>query len=317
VYVVADEDTNSLLVRAATKHFERVKEIIAELDRAIPQVLIKVLIAEVTHDDLLDLGTEFSVLNLGMGIEGTFNLRGGTADEGRTLVTATVDTGLSAVFNALQRAGRLDVLSRPYILASDNQEATITVGQEVPFIRNTRTTDTGQTINTIEYEDVGIILKVTPHINPEGLVIMDVSPEISTITDTTVPISETVNAAVFAKRSAQTRVAISDGQTIVIGGLMQDRLEDNVQKVPLLGDIPLLGGLFRRTTQSKVKTELLIFITPQVVKGPEDLKRISDAEQSATELLPSAVEEGAFQKHMEGMQGVTSQPRGEENELQQ
>jgi len=319
VYVVANEDTNSLLVRAATKHFERVKEIIAELDRAIPQVLIKVLIAEVRHDDLLDLGTEFSVLNLGAGIDGTFNLRGGTADEGRTLVTATVNSSLSAVFNALQRVGKIDVLSRPYILASDNQEATITVGQEVPFIRNVRVTESGQTINDIEYEDVGIILNVTPHINPQGLVIMDVSPEISTLTDTTVPLSEGVDATVIAKRSAQTRVAVSDGETIVIGGLMEDLLVDDVRKVPVLGDIPLLGDLlFKRTTQSKVKTELLIFITPQVAKGPEDLKRISDAEKEKARsgIVPNAVEEGAFEKHMEGMQGVTSKPAGETDEPQ-
>lgn len=317
VYVVADEDTNSLLVRAATKHFERVKEIIAELDRAIPQVLIKVLIAEVTHDDFLDLGTEFSVLNLGIGIEGIFNLRGGTADEGRTLVTATVNTGLSAVFSALQQVGKVDVLSRPYILASDNQEATINVGQDVPRVTEQRTLETGQSLVDYQYETVGITLNVTPHINPEGLVIMDVSPTISSISDATVVLSETLSGTVYNTRSAQTRVAVSDGQTIVIGGLMQDRLEDNVRKVPLLGDIPLLGGLFRRTTQSKVKTELLIFITPQVVKGPEDLKRISEAEESATELLPSAVEEGAFEKHMQGMKGATYQPGGEENEPQQ
>jgi len=318
VYVVADEDTNSLLVRTATKHFKRVKEILAELDQPIRQVLIKILIAEVTHDKSLDLGTEFSVLNLRFGATGTFNVGYGEDRVSGGLVTATVETDLSTVFNALQRVGRLDVLSRPYILASDNQEATITVGQEVPFPRQTRTTETGQTITTIQYEDVGIILNVTPHVNPEGLVIMDVSPEISTLTSTTIPISEAASAFVVAKRSAQTRVAVRDGQTIVIGGLMEDRITEEVRKVPILGDIPLLSLLFRRTIKSKVKTELLIFITPHVAKRPEDLKKISDAEKAGSETLQKAVEHGAFDKHMKGMQrgGATSRPAGEEHESQ-
>ncbi|MDY7010195.1 MAG: type II secretion system secretin GspD [Planctomycetota bacterium] len=318
VYVVADEDTNSLLVRTATKHFDRVKEILAELDRPIRQVLIKILIAEVTHDKSLDLGTEFSVLNLRFGATGTFNVGyGANREDTGGLITATVEADLSNVFAALQRVGRLDVLSRPYILASDNQEAAITVGQEVPFPRQTRTTETGQTITTIQYEDVGIILTVTPHVNPEGLVIMDVSPEISTLTGTTVPISDVASGFVVAKRSAQTRVAVSNGQTIVIGGLMEDRITDEVRKVPIIGDIPLLNLLFRRTIKSKVKTELLIFLTPHVAKRPEDLKKISDAEKAGSETLQKAVEHGAFDKHLKGMQrGATSQPAGEEHETQ-
>ena len=315
VFIVADEDTNSLIVRTAAKYVERVKEILTELDRPIRQVLIKVLIAEVTHDETLDLGTEFSALNLQFGTTGTVTVDFGTAEESGGVVTATMNAGLSATFNALHRLGKLDVLSRPYILASDNQEASFTVGQEVPRIQNTRITDTGQTVNTIQYEDVGIILSVTPHINPEGLVIMDIAPEISTLTDTTVLISETLSAQVIAKRTAQTRVAVSDGQTIVIGGLMENRVVDDVRKVPILGDIPLLGLLFRRKFQSKVKTELLIFLTPRVARQPEELKKISEAEEKGSETVQDAVESGAFDKHMRAMRrGTTSRPAGGKNE---
>jgi general secretion pathway protein D len=318
VYVVADEDTNSLVVRTATKHFERVKEIIDELDLAIPQVLIKVLIAEVTHEDELDLGTEFSVLNLQFGatLNATGDL-GGTDERAGGLVTATMTTGLASTFNALQRDGRLDVLSRPYILASDNQEASITVGQEVPFITNSRTTETGQTINTIEYEDIGIILNVTPHINPQGLVILDVAPEISHLTDTTVPLSETVNATVYAKRSATTQVAIHNGQTIVIGGLMEDRIADAVRKVPFLGDIPLLGALFRRTQKTKVKTELLIFLTPHVAKEPNDLQAMSEDEMAGNTTIRGTAEDDAFGRHLDAMgRGAAPPPDGDEHETQ-
>jgi len=303
VYVVSDEDTNSLLVRTPTKHMERVKEILKELDRAVPQVLIKVLIAEVTHDGLTDLGTEFSVLNLGLQATASVdvNTRTGRVDGG--LISATMTGGMASVFNALQRQGRIDVLSRPYILASDNQEATITVGQEVPRITNSRVTDTGQTINTVKYEDVGIILTVTPHVNPEGLVIMDVSPEISSVSESTVPITESANAQLINKRTASTQVAIHNGQTIVIGGLMEDRIDESVRKVPGLGDLPLLGPLFRKVNKTKVKTELLIFLTPRVAQAPDHLTGISQDETDAATGIREAGGNGAFDEHLKAMTG--------------
>jgi len=329
VYVVADEDTNSLLVRTPAKHVERVKEILGQLDRPIRQVLIKVLIAEVTHDDMFDLGTEFSVLNLQFGTAGSFTAGSDTVrrvlDQATTpdqagggLVTTTVDAGLSATFNALQRDGRLDVLSRPYVLTSDNKEAIITVGQEVPFVRQSRTTETGQTINTIVYEDVGIILKVTPHVNPEGLVIMSVNHEISSISDTTVTISDNVQAQVYNKRSGQTQVAVLDGQTIVIGGLMEDRITDVVQKVPWLGDIPGVGWLlFRRTAKRKVKTELLVFLTPRVADSPGKLQHISKDETADIKAVRGAGGPGAFEEHMKAMRrGATTRPAGDNHETQ-
>ena len=301
VYVVADEDTNALMVMTASKNFERVEEIIADLDRPVPQVLIKVLIAEVTHDNTLDLGTEFSLLNLTSDGSRKIFSNFSVADQAAGLGIKLVEEDMSVAIAALQKVGKLDVLSRPYILGSDNQPAQITVGQKVPFITNSRMTDTGQTINTIQYQDIGIILNVTPHINPAGLVILDVTPEISALTGTTVPISETVNAPVFAKRSATSRVAIQDGQTIVIGGLMEDRKTDDIKKVPLLGDIPLLGYLFRRTNTQNTKTELLIFLTPHVAAQPDMLTGISAGELQGTVIIPKAVEPGAFERYLEEM----------------
>ena len=314
-YVVADEDTNSLLVTAASKNFERIKAILDDLDRPTPQVLIKVLIAEVTHENTLDLGVEFSILNL--HASGTKGSQGGTefsvAAQTGGLIVKVLEDDVTAAIRVLAGVGKLDVLSRPYILTSDNQQASIMVGQEVPFITRSQLTDTGQTINTIEYDDIGIILTVTPHINPDGLVIMDVYPEISALTGTTVPISETVNAPVFARRAAQSRVAIRDGQTIVIGGLMEDRNTENVQKVPILGDIPWLGALFRRTTKDKIKTELLIFITPHVARVPDDLESMSESEKAGTKAVRDAVEPGMFDEHMKGMErGATTRPEGAE-----
>jgi general secretion pathway protein D len=116
-----------------------------------------------------------------------------------------------------------------------------------------------------------------------------------------VPISETVDAAVFAKRSAQTRIAILDEQTIVIGGLIEDRVNSKVTKVPVLGDIPVLGALFRRTDEETEKTELLIFLTPHVAAEAAQLQAMSDDETSGARIVPHAVAPGVFEQHMEGL----------------
>jgi general secretion pathway protein D len=303
-YFEADDNTNSLLTMTSSKNYAKIKPIIEQLDRRLGQVLIKVLFAEITHTDALDLGIEFSILNLRNDGDSTlFSTDFGIAAKTGGLVVKAVEGDLTATLRALQEVGKLNILSRPYILTRDNQTATITVGEEVPFITNTRTTETGQTINTIQYEDIGIILEVTPSINPEGLVIMDVKPEISTTTPKTVPISETVDAAVFAKRASETQVEVRDGQTIVIGGLVEDQVSENVEKVPLLGDIPLVGLLFRRTVTEKSKTELLIFLTPYVAIDDEKLTAISEAEKARSTLEQGGFGAEVFQKHMEGMKG--------------
>ena len=300
VFVVADPDTNSLLVTTASKYERQVRQIIAELDRPVPQVLIKVLVAEVTHDNSADFGLDFSILNQRANGRGqSFNQTFGNPGSG--LVVSFVEANLNATLHALAQQGKLDVLSRPYILASDNQLASITVGQEVPFVTNTQVTAFGQTLNTIQYQDIGIILDVTPHINPEGLVILDVAPEISQLTGQTVPISEQVSAPVIAKRSADSRVGIRNGQTIVIGGLMEDRKTSTINKVPILGDIPLIGYLFSRTQVSKTKTELLIFLTPHVAQEPDTLSPMSQDEMKGTQLTPRAVGPGVFDEHLKGM----------------
>jgi len=194
----------------------------------------------------------------------------------------------------------MEVLSRPSIMARSNEEATITIGSEVPFIRNTQVTEDGRVLNTVEYEDVGIILTVTPHITGDGTVELDVAPEISTLTGDSVPISDTVNAPTFAKRSAQTHVIVPNGKTVVIGGLMADEETEQVRKIPLLGDIPGLGALFRRTIRKKEKTELLIFLTPHVVTGAAEAEELTRGERDSTELVPNAFIEADISKYLPG-----------------
>ena len=302
-YFEADEETNTLLVMTSAKNYKRVKPIIDELDLPVGQVLIKVLFAEVVYSDSLDLGAEFSSLNLVGAGETELNF-GGQGNASDTLTTQTLTSAWTVVVDALEEKGQLNVLSRPYILTSNNQLATISVVQEIP-IPTDSTVANGVTQVNFEYrEDIGITLDVTPSINPNGLVNMTVTPKITTRTNETLEISTGVFAEAFATRSATTKVAILDGQTIVIGGLIEDQIKDVVKKVPLLGDLPLLGGLFRHKSTSNTKTELLIFLTPTVAKDAEALTPISDKERSLSNIQNDQTVRDIYESHMRSMEAT-------------
>lgn len=302
-YIEADEDTNTLIIMTSSENYERIKKIVDELDVPIPQVLIKVLLAELTTTSGSDIGIEWEVESVNSDGDTVTNLFRYSPTPTEGFVSHIIQGDLDLTLRALEEVGNLNVLSRPYIMTSNNQTATINVGQRFPFITDSQITDTGNTINTVDYEDIGIILEVTPSINIDGLVIMDVNPEITTALADTVKVSETVDATIFATRSAQCRVAVPNGQTVVIGGLMADNETENAEKIPLLGDLPVLGGLFKRTVTENEKTELLIFLTPQVAENIEDLKNISDHERSMSSFL-NEMEGTSLQKHVENMESV-------------
>jgi general secretion pathway protein D len=212
-----------------------------------------------------------------------------------------VSNDWSATLRLLATKGKLEVLSRPSIMARNNQEAVIVVGSEVPFITNSRITDNGDTINTITYDNVGIILRVTPFITTEGTIEMIVAPEISTLTDQTVPISSNVSAPVIAKRSAETVVVTPNGQTVVIGGLMETQKTESVQKFPILGDIPFIGAAFRRTIKADQKRELLIFLTPMIVNDAAGIARTTTGEIDKAEYLNSGISNNLLMKYLDDL----------------
>lgn len=299
-YFEAETETNSLLVLTSTKNYDRIKPIIDDLDKPVGQVLIKCLFAEITYSNNLDFGTEFSMLNLRSdgGSTQTSTIFG---EPLQGLFVNNLSGDLDVTLHALQEAGKLNILSRPYILASNNQLATITVGSQVPFATGETTSNVG-TQTTTEYRDIGIILEVTPSINPDGLVNMTVRPEISSQSGDSVQISEKLALPVFTTRSSETKVAVRDGQTIVIGGLIQDEIRDTIKKIPLLGDIPIAGHLFKRTEKSKAKTELLIFLTPHVAPDAQALTPISDLVRSRSNLQNDKRSADLFREHIDAME---------------
>ncbi|MFW6065282.1 MAG: secretin N-terminal domain-containing protein [Planctomycetota bacterium] len=279
VAIVAEEQTNTLLLSASPRYFETIEGMIKELDKAPPQVLIQVLLAEVTLDDSSDLGIDW---NYSDNVDGTdvsggtdFSVEAGIAKFGGLNLSVT-GGDINFFLRALQSQGRMEVLSRPQVLAADNQEARINIGQRVPFITNSRVTEEGTTLNTIQYEPVGINLDVIPRINDDGFVKLQVAPEISSIATSTVQISEGVNAIVVNSRSAETTVTVQDGHTIVIGGLITTTDENREDKVPVLGDIPYMGNLFKSTSLVKERRELLIVLTPHVLRTSADADAITD-----------------------------------------
>lgn len=298
IIVITDEITNT-----------HIEDVIKSLDRPKPQVLIKVVFVEVTHRNDSEFGLEY--LGPDGAITASFGPAGGLATGG-TWQLVTED--LTATLKAIAEKGKTEVLSRPSILTRNNQEAVITIGDEVPFITNSQITDDGRTINTVQYDDVGIILRVTPFISDDGTVEMIVAPEISSIGERTVPISDTVSVPVINKRSAETVVVTRHAQTVVIGGLMQNNLTETTRKVPLLGDIPLLGLAFRRKAKVDTKTELLIFLTPYVVSETSGIAGLNEAEARRSQLTPKTFSQRDLDSYLEGVPIEASDAKNEPDE---
>ena len=317
VYIEADEDTNSLVIMTSSKNYEKIKKIIEKLDIPIPQVLIKVLLAELTTTDETDFGVEWSHINIRPNGDTYSNAFSYSPVPTEGFVSEIIKGDLEVTIRALQETGDLNILSRPYILTSNNQPATINVGQEYPFITDSTRTDTNNVVNTVEYRQIGITLEVTPSINSEGLVIMDIAPEIVTAAAETVTISQDFDATVFNSRTAESRVAVPHGGTIVIGGLMQDTEIESDEKIPFLGDLPLLGYMFKRTIVDKAKTELLIFLTPQVASDVDELQLLSNHERAQSQFINDTEGKGnskALKDHLEKIESVYQETTGQPNQ---
>jgi type II secretion system protein D len=269
VTVVGDGKSNKLVVSTSPRYAEIVKSIIEELDAAPPQVMIQVLLAEVTLDSSQQWAMEFSAGPFG-GNMWKFGSLGAGAGVATALGVANLSIStndFNVLIRALEVQGKLEVLSRPQVAVNNNEKALIQVGEDIAIVTGVERLDNGNTRSDVERRDVGIILNVTPSISADGFVRLEISPEISSVSTRTTQISEDFEAPIITTRKVDTVVTVKDGQTIVIGGLIQNTLEDRRTKVPLLGDIPLLGNAFKSKQVENIKTELLVILTPKVVPG--------------------------------------------------
>ena len=310
--IEADKNTNALIITAPTDKMAALEAVVARLDIRRAQVLVEAIIVEMEVRDGQDLGLQWLFANdsgfFGSSINaddararriagailpedggddttsgvttGDFDvgaLAGALAQSpGVSLGWGVIDDDLSmtVILNALKENSNANILSTPSLLTLDNQEAYITVGQNVPFVTGSFTsTGTGDgaqnPFQTIERENVGITLKVTPHINEGDAVVLDISQEVSSLSNTSVVLQ--ASDLITNERVLQTKVLAADGRVVVLGGLIKDDVQDATQKVPLLGDIPFFGRLFRNDAVQVVKTNLLIFIRPTIIRDDEQL----------------------------------------------
>jgi type II secretion system protein D len=285
VTVQGDEKSNRLLVGVSPRYKDIIDSMVQELDSTPPQVLIQVLLAEVTLDSAAQWGADFSV-----GPFGGEDYRIKTLGAGAGVATALGVPNLSIssldfelVIRALEEQGRLEVLSRPQILVKNNEPAKMQVGEKVTVTDGVERYGNGQSAAITRQEDVGIILQVTPSISADGFVSMEIKPEISAVTSRTTQIDADFAAPIISVRNVETNVMVKDGETVVIGGLLQTTDEERRTKVPLLGDIPLAGEFFKSSKFTHSKTELLVVLTPKVVWSGQEgaikaLRRITQEE---------------------------------------
>ncbi|WP_287963346.1 type II secretion system secretin GspD [Alcanivorax sp.] len=297
VRFIADEDRNALVILATPEQYAQVRRVLKELDVAPNQVLVQASIIEVTLKNEFNFGLEWYFRQKGAGRTGTAQL-----DLGATGVAAIVpgfsysivDSAdrISAALNALASDTHLRVISSPSLMVLDNKTATITVGDQVP-IRTSETVSqatSGQApviTSAIQFRDTGVTLEVTPRINNSGKVILDIRQEVSSVDRTT---TSSIDSPTINKREIKTSVAVASGDTIVLGGLIQDDNQHSNSGLPGARDVPVLGWLFGSESKSKKRTELLVLITPTAVLDD------SDARDATSELM----------KKMKGLRGVRS-----------
>jgi general secretion pathway protein D len=294
--IIANKETNSIIVYATPDEFKEILRIIKELDIVRNQVLIEALIVEVTAEKAWNLGISWMMGgNSGgnafggsaiMGSVPNFTANSANLPSGKTsalpLTTGfqlgflSSNTALGFALLSLSETDKnYNVLSTPQLLTVDNHEAELNIGSEIPVTANTRISDTGTQFSTYEYKTVGLKLKITPHITKFDKITLDIYQEANDVlgatTSTTLP--------TLTKRDIQTKVTVYDGKTIVIGGMIKNNKSIEETKVPLLGDIPLLGWLFKYQSVSYSKVNLLIFITPYIVTKKDRIDAITEQKQ--------------------------------------
>jgi general secretion pathway protein D len=281
ISITADETNNAIVVFATPRNYALIEGALRKLDVPPLQVMIDASISEVTLNHNLQYGIQWS-------FQSGFSNFALTQGENTTSPSTPVSNfpafsyvydkgGVQATFNALRTITDVTTLSSPKLMVLNNHTATIEVGDQVPVSTGSAVstlTSGAPIVNSIEYRDTGIILKITPRVNTGGLVLLDIAQEVSDVVSTGQG-GSTLNSPTIEQRKIATSVAVQDGQTIALGGLIKNEVTKGRSTMPVLGDIPVLGHLFGDTTNALVRTELVVLLTPKVVRTPVDAAAIT------------------------------------------
>jgi general secretion pathway protein D len=309
--IAADEATNSLVIIASQADFQVVERVIRKLDIERKQVFVDAVVMELSSEDSLNLGlaahlptapskdaagfigaqlgatslglTQDALSGLAMGVFGA-PIDVPTIDPTTGLATTIGVPAFGIALNAIKSTGSTNIISNPALMTLDNEEASIVVGRKIPFPTTSGLNNLGQPVISFQREDVAITLKVTPRINSSNYVTLELEIEVQEVEDSAQ--SATVSAAgggfITSQRKLETVALVADNQTMVIGGLVGTTEGRSEAKVPVLGDIPLVGALFRSTKSSQRKTNLMVFLTPHIVDEPDDMieiQRVKEAQR--------------------------------------
>ncbi len=304
VTTVPDLNTNSIIVVTSPDNVAVIKSILDQLDKMPQQVVIETVIAEATLTATDKLGIEWKAGGSTSRVTGDpTSKQNGVSDFGLQSATPTLQglrytiTGanLSTYINALKSDSKFQVLSSPRIFTTNNIQSQINISQSVPYVLSSRQDVNGNFTFNYAFQDVGIVLTVTPHIMSNGYVTMEVTQTANDLQGYT-----SFNAPIVNQRQADTTVSVKDGESVILGGIIRKTINSTVNKVPLLGDLPLLGSLFRSTSKTNEKTELLVFLTPHIIKDDVDAQQLRQRQEK--QLSPET------QKQLEELRKPQSNP---------
>lgn len=279
VQIIADSENNALLIMASRADYEKIRSAIRRVDVMPLQVLVEATILEVTLSDELSYGLQWFFKNgIGDSKQGVGELFPLSVDPSFSYTVTDSASNIRAVLNLLAADSRLDIISSPSLMVLDNRTATIKVGDQVP-IRTSETTSLATSgtdplvTSTIQYRDTGVLLEVTPRVNPGGMVVLDITQDVNDVDQTT---TSDIDSPTIIQRRIMTSVAVQSGETVVLGGLIRNNKSESEAGVPGLRSVPGVGRLFSSKTTTNTRTELLVLITPTAISNVEEAKKSTE-----------------------------------------
>ena len=307
--IEADDAHNALLITATPKDYGLIRDVLQGIDTPPLQVLIQVTVAEVTLNDNLQYGVEYFLNSRGQASGNVSSLltTGTLANAiaptvpGFSLAFTAANLNPRVVLNALSGLTQTKIISTPQLMVLDNQTARLQVGDVVPIITQSAASTLSTSplvLSNVEYKETGVVLEVTPRVNASGYVTLDISQSVSSVVPTT---TSTINSPTFSQRRLTSTISVRNGNSILLGGLIQDQDNRNSQGIPLLSEIPVLGALFGNRNDTTARTELIMFMTPSVTSTDDQTADVTqrverDFKAAARPLQPRGAAPGAALK---------------------
>jgi len=284
IRIVADDANNSLIIVATPDDYKRISRVLETLDIASNQVLIEATIAEVSLNDSLEFGLRWYFQKQQSAATFTTDASGAISSVFPGFSYALKAANAQVTLNALNKITDVNVISSPSLVVRDNKTAVLQVGDQVPIATQSAvsTLTTGSIVNSVNYKDTGVILSVTPRVNQNGRVLLDIEQEVSSVSQTT---SSSIDSPTIQQRRVKTTVVVNDSETLALGGLIQDNKTVIKNQVPVAGDIPLVGNLFKEKNNIITKTELIILITPRVIRDALEAQEVTNEYRRKIDIL--------------------------------